>query len=93
MHCRLSMASPRWAVSPNLGSPLWAAKSNRRGRCLDAISNYTNSPDCTPTDKKVVTIVGTGGMGKTALAAAFAERFAWLWPRGVRAFSIRQRSE
>jgi hypothetical protein len=27
--------------------------------------------------KHVVTIAGTGGIGKTALAASFAERFAW----------------
>ncbi|MEP7198394.1 MAG: CHAT domain-containing protein, partial [Chloroflexota bacterium] len=37
---------------------------------------------------KVVTVTGTGGMGKTALAATFAERFAWRWPRGVRAISF-----
>ncbi len=38
--------------------------------------------------KHVVTIAGTGGVGKTALAAAFAERFAWRWHRGVRAISF-----
>ncbi|MEP7134260.1 MAG: CHAT domain-containing protein, partial [Chloroflexota bacterium] len=38
--------------------------------------------------RRVITVAGTGGMGKTALAAAFAERFAWLWPRGVRAYSF-----
>ena len=32
---------------------------------------------------RVVTVTGTGGMGKTALAAAFAERFALRWPDGV----------
>ncbi|MFP4395070.1 MAG: CHAT domain-containing protein, partial [Anaerolineales bacterium] len=32
---------------------------------------------------RVITIVGTGGMGKTALAAAFVERFGWRWPHGV----------
>ncbi|MGC9396930.1 MAG: CHAT domain-containing protein, partial [Anaerolineae bacterium] len=32
---------------------------------------------------RVVTIVGTGGMGKTALAATFVERFGWRWPHGV----------
>ncbi|MGB8647049.1 MAG: CHAT domain-containing protein, partial [Anaerolineae bacterium] len=37
---------------------------------------------------KVVTVTGTGGMGKTALAASFAERFAWRWPGGVRAYSF-----
>lgn len=37
---------------------------------------------------KVVTVVGTGGMGKTALAAAFAERFAWRWREGVLAVSF-----
>ncbi|MDX9833384.1 MAG: tetratricopeptide repeat protein, partial [Anaerolineae bacterium] len=37
---------------------------------------------------KVVTVVGTGGVGKTALAAAFAERFAWRWPRGVLGLSF-----
>ena len=35
-----------------------------------------------------MTINGTGGMGKTALAATFAERFAWRWRQGVRAFSF-----
>ena len=38
--------------------------------------------------QRVVTLAGTGGMGKTALAAAFAERFAWRWPRGVQAYSF-----
>ena len=38
--------------------------------------------------QKVVTVVGTGGMGKTALAAAFAERFAWRWSQGVWAYSF-----
>jgi tetratricopeptide (TPR) repeat protein len=37
---------------------------------------------------KVVTVVGTGGVGKTALAASFAERFAWRWPRGVLGLSF-----
>ncbi|MCA9941704.1 MAG: CHAT domain-containing protein, partial [Anaerolineales bacterium] len=32
---------------------------------------------------RVVTITGTGGMGKTALAAAFVERFGWRWPDGA----------
>ena len=35
-----------------------------------------------------VTIVGAGGMGKTALAAAVAERFAWRWGQGVSGFSF-----
>ncbi len=38
--------------------------------------------------RRVITVAGTGGMGKTALAAAFAERFAWLWPQGVRGVSF-----
>jgi tetratricopeptide (TPR) repeat protein len=38
--------------------------------------------------QQVLTIAGTGGMGKTALAATFAERFAWRWPQGVRAYSF-----
>lgn len=38
--------------------------------------------------RRVITVAGTGGMGKTALAAAFAERFAWMWSRGVRAYSF-----
>jgi hypothetical protein len=38
--------------------------------------------------QRVVTIVGTGGMGKTALAAGWAERFAWRWPGGVAAISF-----
>ncbi len=38
--------------------------------------------------QRVVTVNGTGGMGKTALAAAFAERFAWRWPQGVRTVSF-----
>jgi tetratricopeptide (TPR) repeat protein len=37
---------------------------------------------------RVVTITGTGGIGKTALAAAFAERFAWRWAEGVRSVSF-----
>lgn len=37
---------------------------------------------------RVVTISGSGGMGKTALAAAFAERFCWRWVDGVRAYSF-----
>jgi len=36
----------------------------------------------------VVTIVGQGGIGKTALAAALAARFAWRWPGGVIGFSL-----
>ncbi len=36
----------------------------------------------------VVTIVGSGGLGKTALAAAFAERFAWRWSQGVLGISF-----
>jgi hypothetical protein len=35
------------------------------------------------TDTRVVTVVGTGGVGKTALAATFSERFAWRWAEGV----------
>jgi len=38
--------------------------------------------------RKVITVAGTGGMGKTALAATFAERFAWMWARGVRGYSF-----
>ncbi len=37
---------------------------------------------------KVVTVTGTGGMGKTALAASFVERFAWRWREGVRTISF-----
>jgi len=37
---------------------------------------------------RVVTIKGTGGIGKTALAASFAERFAWRWAEGVRSVSF-----
>lgn len=37
---------------------------------------------------RVVTVNGSGGVGKTALAAAFAERFAWRWPQGVRTVSF-----
>jgi tetratricopeptide (TPR) repeat protein len=32
---------------------------------------------------RVVTIVGTGGIGKSALAAAYAYRFSWRWPGGI----------
>ncbi|MDY7077556.1 MAG: tetratricopeptide repeat protein, partial [Chloroflexota bacterium] len=39
-------------------------------------------------DARVVTVVGTGGVGKTALAAAFAERFGWRWPDGILALSF-----
>ncbi len=38
--------------------------------------------------RKVVTVAGTGGVGKTALAAAFARRFAWRWPKGAWAVSF-----
>ncbi|MCA9954418.1 MAG: CHAT domain-containing protein [Anaerolineales bacterium] len=41
-----------------------------------------------PGKRRIVTVAGTGGMGKTALAAAFARRFAWRWPRGVLALSF-----
>ncbi|MFQ5344077.1 MAG: CHAT domain-containing protein, partial [Anaerolineae bacterium] len=37
---------------------------------------------------RVVTVVGTGGVGKTALAGAFAERFGWRWPDGVLGLSF-----
>jgi tetratricopeptide (TPR) repeat protein len=33
--------------------------------------------------RSVVTVIGSGGVGKTALAANFAERFAWRWPQGA----------
>ena len=36
----------------------------------------------------MITVAGTGGVGKTALAAAFAERFAWMWTRGVSGYSF-----
>jgi len=36
----------------------------------------------------VITVVGTGGIGKTALAAAFAERFGWRFAGGVVGFSL-----
>lgn len=32
---------------------------------------------------RVVTVVGTGGIGKTALAASFVQRFGWRWAGGV----------
>ena len=38
--------------------------------------------------RRVVTVVGAGGMGKTALAAAFAERFGYRWPEGVLGLSF-----
>ncbi len=37
---------------------------------------------------RVVTLIGAGGMGKTALAATFARRFAWRWPQGVAGISF-----
>lgn len=37
---------------------------------------------------QVVTIIGTGGMGKTALAASFMGRFGWRWSDGVVGFSF-----
>ena len=36
----------------------------------------------------MITVAGTGGMGKTALAATFAERFAWMWTRGASGYSF-----
>ena len=41
------------------------------------------SPGPRDGDSRVVTVVGSGGVGKTALAATFAERFGWRWPQGV----------
>ena len=35
-----------------------------------------------------MTVVGTGGIGKTALAAPFAERFGWRFDGGVIGFSL-----
>ncbi|MCB9128309.1 MAG: CHAT domain-containing protein, partial [Ardenticatenales bacterium] len=45
---------------------------------------------CYSTGHKVVTVVGTGGIGKTALAARFAERFGWRWRGGVIGVSLAQ---
>ncbi|MCB9101344.1 MAG: CHAT domain-containing protein [Anaerolineales bacterium] len=39
-------------------------------------------------DHPVVTVVGTGGIGKTALAASLAARFGWRWPGGVMGVSL-----
>jgi tetratricopeptide (TPR) repeat protein len=39
-------------------------------------------------EHRVVTVVGAGGIGKTALAATYAERFGWRWPDGVRGLSF-----
>ncbi|MBN1992046.1 MAG: CHAT domain-containing protein [Anaerolineae bacterium] len=39
----------------------------------------------------VVTVVGSGGIGKTALSAAFAERFGWLFAGGVVGLSLANR--
>lgn len=33
-------------------------------------------------------MVGAGGVGKTALSAAFAGRFGWRWPGGVIGYSL-----
>lgn len=38
--------------------------------------------------KKVVNITGASGIGKTALAVSFAERFGWRWKRGARIVSF-----
>lgn len=38
--------------------------------------------------KRVITIIGTGGMGKTALAASFVRRFGQRWPDGALALSF-----
>jgi hypothetical protein len=38
--------------------------------------------------KKVVNISGAPGIGKSALAASFAEHFGWRWKRGVYAISL-----
>ncbi len=37
---------------------------------------------------QVVTVVGTGGIGKTTLAASFVARFGWRWPGGVIGVSL-----
>ncbi len=37
---------------------------------------------------RVITLTGTAGVGKTALAAAFARRFAWYWLHGVVGYSF-----
>ena len=39
-------------------------------------------------EHKVVTVIGTGGMGKTALAAAYARRFGLRYADGVRGYSF-----
>jgi hypothetical protein len=39
----------------------------------------------------VVTVVGSGGIGKTALSAAFAERFGWHFPGGVIGLTLANR--
>ncbi len=40
---------------------------------------------------KVVTVVGSGGIGKTALSAAFAERFGWHFPGGIIGLTLANR--
>ncbi|MBI4674483.1 MAG: CHAT domain-containing protein [Chloroflexi bacterium] len=52
----------------------------RNGELYELARLYANG-------HKVVTVNGTGGMGKTALAATFVERFAWRWADGVRVVS------
>ena len=74
--------------SASLANPLLGEKSSRRARCWDAIWNCIKLQNILPTEGKVLTVAGTGGMGKTALAAAFAERFAWMWTRGVSGYSF-----
>lgn len=37
---------------------------------------------------RLLTILGVGGQGKSALAGVTAERFAWAWPGGVYAVSL-----
>ena len=56
----------------------------RNGALHDLARFYTPRPE----GGRVVTVVGSGGVGKTALAAAFAERFGYRWPEGVLGLSF-----
>ncbi len=70
-----AMARGRWMNLPNsLQAPRFFVG---REAALHALARTFSAGNA------VVTVVGTGGIGKTALAASFAARFGWRWAGGV----------